>query len=182
MKKIIKQGKKPKVYKTIYRTTCPNCGCVFEFENEDITGEKRINGSKSVTCPFCNHTIVLYTGDHGEEGNYTERKEEIKEPEPIIVPSPTIPFPKPDYDPWRYPDYPDPFDEWMHKYTPPKDPCDTCPNKDGPKDALGCPIVGDSPCQWCPHYKWKVTWITNECKASSDNLMNTVSYIKKKEE
>lgn len=178
MRRIIKQGKKPKTYRIIYKTTCPNCKCIFEFEGEDITGEKRINGSKSVICPCCNHTIVLYTGDHGEAGNYTERKEEIKESEPIIVPSPTIPFnPHPDYDPWRYPDYSDPFDDWMHKYTPPKDPCDTCPHKDGPKDGLGNPTVGDSPCQWCPHYKYKVVYCCN-ANGMSDINTTVTSYIK----
>lgn len=38
------------------------------------------------------------------------------------------------------------------------DPCETCPNRDGPKDAFGNPVVGDSPCQWCRHYKWRATW------------------------
>lgn len=80
------------------------------------------------------------------------REEEIVEPELIIVPSPQV------------------------------DPCAECPNKHGLTDPFGNPIVGDSPCQWCPHYKWRVTWTTNECKVSSDNLMNTISYIKKKEE
>lgn len=37
------------------------------------------------------------------------------------------------------------------------DPCDTCPNKGGPKDVFGNPVAGDSPCQWCPHYKYRVT-------------------------
>lgn len=38
------------------------------------------------------------------------------------------------------------------------DPCLTCPNRDGPKDAFGNPVIGDSPCQWCRHYKWRITW------------------------
>ena len=40
------------------------------------------------------------------------------------------------------------------------DPCETCPNRDGPKDAFGNPVVGDSPCQWCQHYKWRMTCTT----------------------
>lgn len=38
------------------------------------------------------------------------------------------------------------------------DPCLECPYHGGVKDVFGNPIVGDSPCQWCQHYKWKVTW------------------------
>lgn len=38
------------------------------------------------------------------------------------------------------------------------DPCLTCPNRGGPKDVFGNPVVGDSPCEWCQHYKWRVTW------------------------
>ena len=36
-------------------------------------------------------------------------------------------------------------------------PCETCIYRFGPRDGLGNPIAGDSPCQWCPHYKYKVT-------------------------
>lgn len=38
------------------------------------------------------------------------------------------------------------------------DPCLTCPNRGGPRDVFGNPTVGDSPCQWCRHYKWRITW------------------------
>lgn len=38
------------------------------------------------------------------------------------------------------------------------DPCLICPNRGGPKDVFGNPTVGDSPCQWCNNYKWRITW------------------------
>ena len=177
MVRILKPGKIVKK-KTICKLTCPYCGCEFEFEVEDFHKiEKKLDGDAWINCPWCHKEIKV------KRSELETREEEIVEPDPIVIPSPTIPFnPNPDYDPWRYPDYPDPFDDWMHKYTPPKDPCADCPNKNGLTDLFGNPIVGDSPCQWCPHYKWRVTWATTECKVSSDNLMNTASYIKKKEE
>lgn len=44
---------------------------------------------------------------------------------------------------------------------PSGDPCDSCPWKDGLKDAFGNPAVGDVPCQWCKHYKWRITYGAN---------------------
>lgn len=173
---IKKPGKKPKKYKTIYEIECTKCGCVFECEDSDFTSiERKLDGKVSIKCPCCGEELTFVS-----RSVLKSRQEEIPEPIPNVVPSPFGPHP--DYDPWRYPDYPDPFDEWIHKYTPPKDPCDTCPHRDGPKDALGNPTVGDSPCQWCPHYKWKVTWITNTCNGSVSANINdtTTSYIEKR--
>lgn len=62
---------------------------------------------------------------------------------------------------------------WPFGYDPTKDiniypsktnPCEGCPNHGGPKDAFGNPVVGDSPCTWCPHYPFRVTYTTNEIK------------------
>ena len=51
-----------------------------------------------------------------------------------------------------------PFDwKFINTNTSDEDPCQACPNKDGPKDAMGNPTVGDSPCQWCRYYKWRIT-------------------------
>ena len=162
MRRIIKDGKKPKKYRSIYKTTCPTCKCVFEFEDEDITGEKTINGSKSVVCPCCGFTIVLYAKDYDTKGNYTERKEEIKEASNHKEPGSN--FEKYEYDP-----YPLRQGGSLGTYTP-KDYCATCIHKDGPKDGLGNPTVGDSPCLWCRHYKYRVT-----CVSSSGNCVSTGS-------
>lgn len=35
--------------------------------------------------------------------------------------------------------------------------CANCQYKDGMKDALGNLTFGDSPCQWCKYYPWKIT-------------------------
>ena len=148
---IKKQGKKLKKYKIIYTITCPNCDCEFECESDDFKSiEKRIDGDKVIDCPWCNKEI--HTKDLKD---IKTREEEIIEPNPIIFPF----NPNPDYDPWRYPSYPDPRGG---RYPDPsiKDPCETCPNRFGPRDGLGNPTVGDSPCQWCPNYKWKVTYAT----------------------
>lgn len=59
MIKILKEGKKPKPTKVIYKTTCSNCGCVFEFEVEDIKyQEKHLNGKMTVECPCCHIDIT----------------------------------------------------------------------------------------------------------------------------
>lgn len=36
MIKVIKQGQKPKQYRTVYFIKCPNCGCEFECELSDF--------------------------------------------------------------------------------------------------------------------------------------------------
>jgi len=55
MIKILKEGKIPKPTKLIYKITCPNCKCKFEFENEDCIIGKGIFGTMTVKCPCC-HT------------------------------------------------------------------------------------------------------------------------------
>lgn len=157
MIKIIKKGKKPIKTKIIYTIKCPYCDCEFECDNEDFTKvEKAINGKRWIKCPCCDKELCLFSDD------YTTREEEIIEPIPVITPF----NPNPEYDPWRYPSYPDPRGG---RYPDPsiKDPCETCPNRFGPTDGLGRPVPGDSPCQWCSHYKWKVTW--NDCGNNTAN-------------
>lgn len=139
MIKIIKEGIKPKKMKTIWYFICPECGCEFECDLDDFeTLEKKLEGDKSIHCPCCNNEL------HTNRNKYTIREEEIKD---------TF---NPDYDPWRYPGYPN---LQGGQYPDPniKDPCETCPNRFGPRDGLGNPTVGDSPCQWCPYYKFKLT-------------------------
>lgn len=54
MKKIIKDGIKPKRTKIIYKATCDKCGCEFEFEYVDFFCiERRPDGNATVNCPCC---------------------------------------------------------------------------------------------------------------------------------
>ena len=163
---IKKEGKKLKKYKIIYTITCPDCGCEFECELDDFKSiERRIDGDKVIECPWCHKEI--HTKDLKD---IKTREEEIIEPTPINTPI------NPDYDLWKHGDslnwgrYPDP------KL---KDPCETCPNRFGPRDGLGNPTVGDSPCQWCPNYKWKVTYKTYNTCSDYSNFKYSTEIINK---
>ena len=73
MVNIIKQGKKPKPKRTIYKITCPYCGCVFECETEDLLSIERTPGGKrTVKCPCCDMVLNIASLD-----NITIREEEI---------------------------------------------------------------------------------------------------------
>ena len=68
---IIKQGViKPKT-RTIYKLTCKNCGCEFEFELDDIAYQtKFINDNyAAINCPYCENEIKFNL-------NEIERREE----------------------------------------------------------------------------------------------------------
>lgn len=68
MKVILEEGCVKPVIKTIYKTTCTKCGCVFEFEIEDY--ETRVkdlsiktftNGYMgSIVCPYCKKEFPVY--------------------------------------------------------------------------------------------------------------------------
>lgn len=80
MIKIIKNGEKPKKYKTIYKDVCGICNCEFEFELSDCTDvvtEKKIDGKTRafIKCPCCNMKHFLE-----DISSYFVRKEEFKKP------------------------------------------------------------------------------------------------------
>ena len=76
MIKIIKQGKKPKKYKTIYIITCPDCGCEFECELEDLKLiERTLNGDRVIKCPCCEKELYI---KHLDEEHLKAREEEVK--------------------------------------------------------------------------------------------------------
>jgi len=55
MIKILNSGTKTK---TIYTTTCNLCGCVFEFEDEDIKAHgRRPEGIIFIDCPTCYYEL-----------------------------------------------------------------------------------------------------------------------------
>lgn len=71
---IIKQGVKPKKFKTIFKVTCENCDCIFEFDQDEISGEKHLGGRRYVVCPCCNNLISLR-----DIPNLETREEEVIE-------------------------------------------------------------------------------------------------------
>lgn len=52
MIKIIKSGKKE------FHATCPNCGCEFTYEMEDLSGKDYIGAIDYVECPECGRTVL----------------------------------------------------------------------------------------------------------------------------
>lgn len=146
MIKIIKHGNK-KETKVIYIVTCPVCGCEFECETEDFFAlERTPNGKKFIHCPDCDVDIEI-------NSETKKREEEVETNYDTLYKQPSTPL-------------------WTPFKTN-EDPCETCPNKGGPKDVFGNPVAGDSMCEWCPHYKYRVTCsnITN-----SVNCSNTPAY------
>ncbi|MBR4377980.1 MAG: hypothetical protein IKP50_03790 [Bacilli bacterium] len=58
MIKIIKDGAMPKKTKIVFKETCDECGCEFEFELEDfVSRERRLDGYGTILCPCCNKII-----------------------------------------------------------------------------------------------------------------------------
>lgn len=120
--KVIKHGEKT------FQTTCPLCGCIFEYETEDIVKDEDSLGKHYyVKCPDCGEIVVKLKYSLGPFKGDVLLDNAILTTKNINESSKG-------------------------------DPCETCPNRDGPKDVFGNPTVGDSPCQWCRHYKWRATW------------------------
>lgn len=138
---IVKEGCKK------FNITCPNCGCEFTYEYEDVS-------IGTVTCPCCEahlpHKGVVGKVDecplptNGEYGT-------------TINPNGTFPMPI-----------------WYNQQVAPNgykirgglnqsdNPCDNCPNN--PK-YLKTPYIGDSPCQWCQKNPNKIT-----CTSGGSNV------------
>lgn len=59
MIKILKDGERPKEYKTIFKTTCYKCMCEFEFEREDCDYlDRNIDWWYiQITCPCCKRVL-----------------------------------------------------------------------------------------------------------------------------
>lgn len=74
---ILIPGKETKKYKTIYTKTCPECGCMFEFELDDcdsVIRPKCLEGKTSamIDCPHCGYTFHMFDMDKVQS-----RKEEV---------------------------------------------------------------------------------------------------------
>ena len=114
--KIIKQGKITKFTKT-----CPDCGCEFEYEEEDL----KVDTSMCLTtypCQFSTYVICPCCGKHLHHG-YISTTGYIST---NISSYPNITY--------------------TVTKTGVKDlDCDNCPNRPDPEN----PVAGDSPCDWC---------------------------------
>lgn len=125
--KIIKDGVKE------FRITCPNCGCEFTYENEDVCNSE-------VICPCC-LTNLPHKG--------------------VIGTVNTTPPPMPIW--YNQQVAPDGYKirDGLNKPLPSRlttsdywSGCENCPNN--PK-YLKTPYVGDSPCQFCAKNPNKIT-------------------------
>jgi len=151
--KVIKHGKKPALKKV-----CSVCGCEFEFDVSDLQEEYCLNAYPSykrryIVCPDCGEKIFYDTVS-----------------DPIIYPQPYYPTTQP-LEPW-WPNKP--YVTWTS--TKSADPCKDCPYKDGLKDTLGNPVVGDSPCDWCYKNPNKWTCINTNTSDYNTAVNSTCSY------
>lgn len=133
MIKIIKEGKIEPKYKNIYKITCKHCGCIFECELEDFTERaKTIEFNAKIICPYCKKEL------HFNGTNDIEiRKEEIKENPPFYPLEPSLPYT---------------FTPWTQSEPKRCEDCEFYKNLQH-----GRVYIGDSPCEWCSNYPWKVT-------------------------
>lgn len=113
-----------------FKTTCPICGCEFEYEGEDIRegGElELLKGSYFVECPECGKPVIHpeFTLIYPHYPNITwDINKEVAPLNP--------------YRPYRQNPYAT-FDIGDNLN------CGECPNKPDPSN----PVVGDTPCTWC---------------------------------
>lgn len=69
MKVILEEGCIKPTVRTVFKTTCPVCGCVFEFEADDF--ETRVKGLPlnyrdtmgTISCPYCKKNFAVIYGD-----------------------------------------------------------------------------------------------------------------------
>lgn len=129
MIKIIKDGTR------IYKATCPNCGCEFTYENEDI-----IVATSAVICPCCEQYLP-----HKKASDNIQLQNKFPDIDKYVLLKKTS----------------DGAEIRQRVFSPDENPCDSCPNN--PK-YLKTPYIGDSPCQWCQKNPNKVTCTSNASK------------------
>jgi len=113
--KIIKHGQKPK-----FNKTCPNCGCEFEYEMEDLQVESNWSLT-SCSYPTRRRRVVICP-ECGEKLYHDTIVDDI------------------------YPTWPNVVYCNDNKTSTGYLDCATCPNRPNPDK----PTIGDSPCTWCP--------------------------------
>lgn len=126
MIKIIKEGK------TDFRLTCDKCGCIFEYNVEDID-------DCYIKCPTCHKQHYAFEPDYELEKNTSEHS-----PTELVKPK-------------RQSDYyttPIQTTPEMPNYQSLNE-CEGCPTYKKLCSPNG--YVGDLPCQWCSRSPWRVT-------------------------
>ena len=59
MIEVLKHGEKKETARII-TTRCPECGCVFRFNDDEDTYHSRIFCEDRIDCPDCGHTIKVH--------------------------------------------------------------------------------------------------------------------------
>lgn len=65
--KIIEKGTKET---PVYRRTCPECGCVFEYNYSDTIRSGWSGGYQEVKCPQCGYPVAHLNAGGGEDINH----------------------------------------------------------------------------------------------------------------
>ena len=144
----IKEGKKEN-YR--FKTTCPICGCEFEYELCDLLKEydysvcltsypPQYRYRRYVECPCCREKVIHDSGcdfgknNHGLFYTTTTNTTELTLSE------------EEQRNKMFYVDYQNPGVVWNGGSNGELD-CDKCPNKPNFNGKL---VAGDTPCTWCP--------------------------------
>lgn len=145
---IVKEGCKK------FNITCPNCGCEFTYEYEDV-------GIGVVPCPCCQahlpHKGVIGTVNTNPSPMPIWYGQQVAPDGYKIRGGLNKATDKCDdlvYRPFTFPDWAKKSDNWSG--------CEGCPNN--PK-YLKAPYIGDSPCQWCQKNPNKIT-----CTSGGSNV------------
>jgi len=56
--------------KPTYKRTCPECGCVFEYQYEDTRLNNYSGGYVEIACPCCSYPIAHCVAGSGEDINH----------------------------------------------------------------------------------------------------------------
>jgi hypothetical protein len=132
MIKIIRPGK------TDFRKTCDKCGCIFEYNVEDID-------DNYIKCPTCSKL------HYGFEPDY-EMEKDLAKCEPIGT---ELTDPKRFSEDYTTPITTTPDTPTYDLKMPSISDCKDCPTYKQMCSPTG--YIGDVPCQWCSKNPWKLT-------------------------
>lgn len=135
MIKIIKPGK------TDFRMTCDKCGCIFEYNVEDIK-------DSYIKCPTCHKDYYGFEPEYLEKPLFDTGLAECEPTGPLGEPGSLKTLPG------------EPIYQSLNS-------CEGCPTYKQLCSPNG--YIGDLPCQWCNKNPWKVTCDTATYTTSAGN-------------